>query len=136
MFQRDVGSLKCDAEILGFAHTFKHYRISRLKESRGEKPIMWFRLYAKKPDNSGWYFFRGMNGLPMRMTIHSRQRKAKKYDQGFVVNDVECWIKLKDIILGSTKFKQIKIDKYITEEDTFTEKESRPVKTIGTLLIV
>jgi hypothetical protein len=113
-----------------------YYLKGRLKESRGENPVMWFRIYARKEDKSGWYFFKGVDGLPVRMTIHSKLKKVKKYDQGFVVNDIECWKRLRTIIASSNKFKQVKIERYISEEDEFTEEESRAVKTIGSLTIV
>ena len=134
-FLRTTGSEVCQTDILGIANDFHTYRIGILKASRGNNNQKWFRLFALKEDKSGWYYFKGVKNAHLRLTLHTKAKKNKKYNKGFVVLDNDCWTRLSEIIESSVIVKTIKIEKY-GDEGFYDEEEAKVAKTIGSLRIV
>lgn len=131
-------SEECQADMKGIVKKFNTYRIGVLKTSRGENKATWFRLFALKPNKQGWFYFQGFKNTHLRLSIHTKLRKNKKYNKGFVVLDNNCWNRLSNVINSSNNFKTITIEKFMGDEayEDFGMMSVKQAKTVGILRIV
>lgn len=116
----------------GKAQSFTLYSIGETKATGGENPMVWFRIYPRKEDNSGWWYYKGANNTHSKLLIHSKD-KSSKSNEGFVIDNNICWAKLHEMIRSSKSFETIKAEKF--NKSRFSSPFEK-VKTIGTLKIV
>lgn len=100
-----------------------------LKATNVMNPLIWFRLYPKKLDGTGWWYFK-LNDL--KLSIHSRDRVAMD-TIGFVVLNPVCWSELNMVIRSSDYMETIKTERI--NKDMFT-KPFEKVRIIGTLSVL
>lgn len=129
---RSAGVDGCDAKATGIATSFTLYAIGETKATGGENPMVWFRIYPRKEDNSGWWYYKGNKNTHSKLLIHPKE-KSSKSNEGFVVNDNICWAKLHEMIRSSKSIDTIKAQKFAK---SLFGSPFEKVKTIGTLKVV
>ena len=109
---------------------FTSFEISQKKNSSAKEKAVRFSLFPKREANvkitSDDLKLHNKNRV---LSIHSREQDST--DEGFRVEDKECWTKIVDL-LGATKFrKEIKVQKSNLHHDLWTENEY----SIGSLIV-
>lgn len=116
----------------GIASSFTLFSIGETKATGGEAPLVWFRIYPRKEDNSGWWYYKGAKNTHSKLLIHPKEKHSKS-NEGFLVNDNICWAKLHEMIRSSKSFETIKAEKF--NKGLFSSPYEK-IKTIGTLRVV
>jgi hypothetical protein len=127
---RSLGSESCKVNVDNFAANFTLFAIGELKATSGANPLIWFRLYPRKLDNSGWWYYKGIESDDTKLSIHSRA-KSSRNNFGIVVLDNICWSKMNDIIRSSKSFDTIKADNYNSGTFGILRKFYHKVKSVG-----
>lgn len=132
IYFRSTGIDGCEAKMEGIATSFNQYAIGETKATGGENPLIWFRLFPRKEDNSGWWYYKGCKNTNAKLLLHPKEKHSKS-NEGFIINDAICWSKLNAMIRSSKSFETIKAEKY--KKGLFSSPYEK-VKTIGTLTVV
>lgn len=103
-----------------------------MKATGGGNPLIWFRLYPRKEDNSGWWYYRGINSESSRYLLQPKG-KSSKTDAGYIVMNDNCWSTMNSIIKASMTRDTIKAEKY---NKGLIEKPYEKTKMIGTLIVL
>ena len=103
LLNRTVGSESCEAKMTGIAKSFKLYSIGEMQAVGGENPMAWFRIYPRKEDNTGWWYYQGAKNTNSKLLIHPKEKNSKS-NEGFLVSDNICWAKLHEMIRTSKSF--------------------------------
>ena len=135
IFYRSTGLDGCEAKMEGIATSFNQYAIGETKATGGENPLIWFRLYPRKEDNSGWWYYKGVGNTETKLSLHSRGKNSPDH-KGFVVLDNICWAKMNEIIRSSKTFETIKAEKFNPGLFGLFSKPYHKVKTIGSLNVL
>ena len=114
---------------------FTKFAIGELKETSGSNPLTWFRLYPRKVDDSGWWYYKGIKSDDAKLSIHSRARSSRD-DFGLVVLDNVCWSKLSEIIRASKTSDTIKAEYYNPSTFGIFRTLYDKVKSIGIVTIL
>ena len=122
-----IGYDSCQATVIGRYVKYSMFAIGETKATGGENPLVWHRLYPRKEDNSGWLYYK--SSKQFKLSIHSKGKNSP-HDEGLVIHDEICWVKLSVIIRSSKSFETIKADKYTK---TVFGNSYEKVKMIGTL---
>lgn len=130
-----MGSEECEVQTLGVAANFSVFALGELKATGGPNPLIWFRLYPRKLDNSGWWYYKNVGPADTKLTLHSRGKSSPEH-RGFTVLDNVCWAKMNEIIRSSKTFETIKAEKYNPGLFGLFSKPYHKVKTIGTLYVI
>lgn len=111
---------------------FTLFAIGEFKATSGPIPKIWFRLFPRKIDNTGWWYYKHMRKENKKMSLHSKD-KVSEYNTGIVVVDSLCWNRMTEIIKSSSTYDFINTERY--NHGIFT-KPFYKVKMIGTLEIL
>jgi len=126
-----LGSEACEASITDTANDYKTFAIGELKAIGGHHPVSWFRLYPRKQDNSGWWFYKSTKNSNAKLSIHNMEKNGKR-DEGIVVKNNLCWARLIEIVRSSKTLEMIKAEK---STKSFLSAPFEKIKTIGILTI-
>ena len=129
-----MGSESCEVKVDGIAANFTMFAIGELKATGGANPLIWFRLYPRKMDNSGWWHYKGIEVDDAKLSIHSRA-KSSRHNIGLVVLDNVCWSKMNELIRSSKSFDTIRADNYNSETLGIFRKSYHKVKSIGLIQV-
>ena len=55
---------------LFFIHLIFDSIEGNVKANGGENPMNWFRLYARKEDNTGWWYYRVLKFMDLRLIFY------------------------------------------------------------------
>ncbi|RNA00032.1 hypothetical protein BpHYR1_025377 [Brachionus plicatilis] len=126
------GNKTCEAIIDSLPLNFTLFAIGEFKATAGQIPLTWFRLFPRKIDNTGWWYYKHMREENKKMSLHSKD-KVSKYNTGIVVVDSLCWNQMAQVIKSSSTFDVIQTERY--NYGIFAKPFYR-VKMIGTLEIL
>ena len=73
---------------------------------------VWFHLFPRKEDNSGWMYYEGAKHTKAKLLIHSHEKETSK-NKGIMVTNNLCWGKLNAIIRASRVTDNIKAEKFV-----------------------
>ena len=104
-----LGSQECQVLAEGIPRNFTLYAIGEAKAANIPQELVWFRIYPRKEDNSGWWFNEWSRGA--KFSIHPKEKHSVS-DIGFIVTDRICWNKMHVIIRASESFEIIKTEKW------------------------
>ena len=106
-----------------------------VKSTEGKNPKTWFRLFAKKENNTGYWYYKGTTNSHAKLTIHSTSKNKlnKKIEKGYLVVDDDCWLKLIKVINATEKFTIIKAETFSKGSLTNTYHK---VRTLGNLNVI
>jgi hypothetical protein len=114
----------------GIPKNFTIYAIGETKAANVPEELVWFRLYPRKEDNSGWWYYEFHRNA--KMSLHPKEKHSIN-DIGFIVLDRICWSKMNKVIRASETFEIIKTEKVAKE---LFSKSFFKVKMIGMITVV
>jgi hypothetical protein len=124
-----MGTHECEFQAEKIPRNFTLYAIGETKAANVPQPLVWFRLYPRKEDNSGWWFYELSSSN--KLSLHPKEKHSIN-DIGYIALNPVCWSKLHAIIRASETFEIIKTEK-ITKK--LFEKTFHKVKMIGILTV-
>ena len=108
---------------------FTLYAIGETKAVSVPDKLVWFRLYPRKVDNSGWWYYEFASNA--KMSLHPKEKHSID-DIGFIVFDPVCWTRMHAIIRASETYEIIKTEKFTKK---LLSKSFHKVRMIGMITI-
>lgn len=107
-----MGTKECQVDMKRMPKNFTLFAIGETKAVNVPQELVWFRLYPRKVDNSGWWYYKFNRNS--KMALYPKEKDSIN-DVGFIVLDRECWSHMNMIIRAAETFEIIKTEKFSRE---------------------